>query len=155
VWLREHRGDAVEEGDGSRVPNVPSGRGELVLVVDDEPAVRNVLGASIERFGYRVLLASDASSALRLLDERPAEVAAVVADIAMPRLDGLALASEIRLRRTDLPIVVMTAALNEEKRASFTRLGVVEFLIKPFRSEVLLKALDRVLKTKSAVVGAK
>jgi DNA-binding NtrC family response regulator len=125
------------------------------LVVDDEPAVRNVLGASIERFGYRVLLAADAWSALRKLDQRPAEVAAVVVDVAMPRLDGLGLASEIRLRRSDLPIIVMTAALNEEKRASFTKLGVVEFLIKPFRTETLLKSLERVLTTRSAGVEAK
>ena len=97
---------------------------------------------------------TDASSALRLLDERPAEVAAVVADVQMPRLDGLALASEIRRRRSDLPIVVMTAALNEEKRSSFARLGVVEFLIKPFRTEALLKSLERVLTTKPAVLEA-
>ena len=155
VWLREHRGQAAPESDGSRFPSAPSGRGELVLVVDDEPAVRNVLGASIERFGYRVVLASDAASALSLLDERPADFAAVVADVAMPRLDGLGLASEIRQRRSDLPIVVMTAALNEEKRAGFTSLGVVEFLIKPFRTEALLKALDRVLTKKATTVEAK
>jgi response regulator of citrate/malate metabolism len=49
----------------------------------------------------------------------------------------------------------MTAALNEEKRASFTKLGVVEFLIKPFRTETLLKSLERVLTTRSAGVEAK
>jgi signal transduction histidine kinase len=155
VWLREYRGQVEEESDVSGVRRGPSGRGQLVLVVDDEPAVRNVLGASIERFGYRVLLAADAWSALRKLDQRPAEVAAVVVDVAMPRLDGLGLASEIRLRRSDLPIIVMTAALNEEKRASFTKLGVVEFLIKPFRTETLLKSLERVLTTRSAGVEAK
>jgi CitB family two-component system response regulator MalR/two-component system response regulator DctR len=101
------------------------------------------------------LLASDASSALRLFDEQPADIAAVVADIAMPRLDGFALASEIRRRRNDLPIVVMTAALNEEKRASFASLGVVEFLIKPFRTDALLRALDRVLTTKTTIVEPK
>jgi signal transduction histidine kinase len=155
VWLREYRGHTTEESDALRVGSAPSGRGELVLVVDDEPAVRSVLGASIERFGYRVLLASDASSALRLFDEQPADIAAVVADIAMPRLDGFALASEIRRRRNDLPIVVMTAALNEEKRASFASLGVVEFLIKPFRTDALLRALDRVLTTKTTIVEPK
>lgn len=151
VWLREYRGHVAVDGDGSRVRG-PSGRGQLVLVVDDEPAVRNVLGASIERSGYRVLLAPDALSGLRLLDERLDEVAAVVLDLAMPRLDGVGLASQIRRRRSDLPIVVMTAALNEDKRASFADLGVVEFLLKPFRTEALLKSLDRVLVTKSPAV---
>lgn len=144
VWLPEYRGDAVEAPVSAAIRR-PLGHGQLVLVVDDEPAVLDVLGASIDRCGYRVALASDALSALRTLDERRAEIAAVITDIAMPRLDGLQLAGEIRRRRSDLPIIVMTAALTPEDRASCAKLGVVEFLTKPFRTEALLRSLDRVL----------
>jgi len=143
VWLPEYRGDAEGEPVSSALRR-PLGRGQLVLVVDDEPAVLDVLGASIGRFGYRVALASDALTALRTLEERR-EIAAVITDIAMPRLDGLHLAYEIRQRRRDLPIVVMTAALTPEHRASCAQLGVVEFLTKPFLTETLLRSLDRVL----------
>jgi two-component system, cell cycle sensor histidine kinase and response regulator CckA len=144
VWLPEYQGDAVEE-PVSAASRRPQGGGQLVLVVDDEPAVLDVLGASISRCGYRVALASDALTALRTLDERHDEIAVVITDIAMPRLDGLHLAGEIHQRRPDLPIVVMTAALTPQNRASCVELGVVEFLTKPFRTETLLRSLDRVL----------
>ncbi|HKO90960.1 MAG TPA: response regulator, partial [Polyangiaceae bacterium] len=152
VWLPEYQGATVEEPAGAALRR-PRGRGQLVLVVDDEPTVLDVLGASIGRCGYRVALASDGPTALRALDER-GEIAAVITDIAMPRLDGLRLAAEIRQRRGDLPIVVMTAALTPEHRASCVQLGVVEFLTKPFRTETLLRSLDRVLGPPSAGVGA-
>jgi len=153
VWLPEYRGAAVEEPVGAALRR-PRGRGQLVLVVDDERAVLDVLGASIGRSGYRVALASDAPTALRTLDERRSEIAAVITDIAMPRLDGLRLAGEIRQRRRDLPIVVMTGALTPESRATCAKLGVVEFLTKPFRTETLLRSLDRVLGAPSAGAGA-
>ncbi|HTQ04762.1 MAG TPA: response regulator [Polyangiaceae bacterium] len=144
VWLREHLGDAIEEPHAASQGR-PSGRGQLVLVVDDEATVRDVLGATITRFGYRVLPMADGWSALRQLDERATEVAVVVADVAMPKLDGLELAREIRKRRGDLPLIIMTAALTPEKRAGFAGLGVVDFLIKPFQTEALLRSLDHAL----------
>jgi signal transduction histidine kinase len=144
VWLREHEGGIVSEVRGA-VPGRASGRGQLVLLVDDEPAVLQVLGASITRGGYRVFSASDGTSALEKLDERSGEVAAVVADVSMPRLDGVGLVREIRRRRDDLPIVVMTAALPPDKQASFAELRVAEILIKPFQADALLASLDRVL----------
>jgi signal transduction histidine kinase len=153
VWLPEYQG-AAEEEPVSAALRRSHGRGQLVLVVDDEPAVLDVLGTSIGRSGYRVALASDGQTALRTLDERHAEIAAVITDIAMPRLDGLHLAGEIRQRRHDLPIVVMTAALTPEHRATCAKLGVVEFLTKPFRAELLLRSLDRVLGPNCADVGA-
>ncbi|HEY3497521.1 MAG TPA: response regulator [Polyangiaceae bacterium] len=144
VWLREHEGGVVSEVRGVS-PGRSAGRGQLVLVVDDEPAVLDVLGATITRSGYRVLSAPDGAAALERLDERASEIVAIVADISMPRLDGLGLVREIRCRRDDLPIVIMTAALPPDKQLSFTRLGVAEFLIKPFQADALLASLDRVL----------
>jgi two-component system, cell cycle sensor histidine kinase and response regulator CckA len=149
VWLREHEGSVVSEIRGVPPGRAP-GSGQLVLVVDDEPAVLDVLGASMARYGYRVISAPDGAVALEKLDERLAEVAVVVADISMPRLDGLGLVREIKSRRADLPIVIMTAALSPEKQASFANLGVVEFLVKPFQADVLLDGLDRVLAARSA-----
>jgi two-component system, cell cycle sensor histidine kinase and response regulator CckA len=148
VWLREHEGGIVSDVRGV-TPGRAGGRGQLVLVVDDEPAVLDVLGASINRAGYRAISAPDGAAALERLDERSHEIVAVVADVSMPRLDGLALVRQIRGRRPDLPIVIMTAALPLDKRASFVRLGVGEFLIKPFQADALLASLDRVLSVRS------
>lgn len=125
-----------------------------MLVVDDEPAVLDVLGASLARGGYRAALAPDAVTALRTLEERRGEIAAVITDIAMPRLDGLQLAGQIRERRPELPILVMTGVLTPASRASCATLGVVEILTKPFRIEALLRSLDRVLRAPPAAEEA-
>jgi two-component system, cell cycle sensor histidine kinase and response regulator CckA len=153
VWLHEHEGGVVSEVRGI-APGRAAGRGQLVLVVDDEPDVLDVLGASITRSGYRVISAPDGAAALEKLDERASEIVAVVADFSMPRLDGLGLVRQIRGRRADLPIVIMTAALSLDKRASFARLGVGEFLIKPFQADALLASLDRVLSVRPASSSA-
>jgi len=149
VWLREHEGGVVSEVRSLSLGRA-RGRGQLVLLVDDEPAVLDVLGASIARFGYRVVSALDGVAALERLDERPSEVAAIVADLSMPRLDGVGMVREIHQRRPDLPIVIMTAALPPDKQASLARLGVAEFLIKPFQADALLASLDRVLGLRRA-----
>jgi len=149
VWLREHEGGVVSEVRSLALGRA-DGRGQLVLLVDDEPAVLDVLGASITRFGYRVLPAPDGAAALEKLDERLGEIAAIVADVSMPRLDGVGLVREIQQRRPDLPIVIMTAALPPDKQASLVRLGVAEFLIKPFQADALLASLDRVLAPRVA-----
>jgi signal transduction histidine kinase len=149
VWLREHEGGMVSEVRGVS-PGHAAGRGQLVLLVDDEPTVLDVLRASVTRGGYRVVSALDGAAALERLDERSSEIAAIVTDVSMPRLDGHGLVREIRERRADLPIVIMTAALPPEKQAGFTRLGVVEFLIKPFQADALLASLDRVLSRAGA-----
>jgi CheY-like chemotaxis protein len=144
VWLREHAGGVVSEVRSLALGRA-DGRGQLVLLVDDEPAVLDVLGASIARFGYRVISAADGVAALEKLDERSSEVAAIVADLSMPRLDGVGMVREIQQRHPKLPIVVMTAALPPDKQASLAWLGVAEFLIKPFQTEALLASLERVL----------
>jgi two-component system, cell cycle sensor histidine kinase and response regulator CckA len=142
VWLRAHAGGPSVVQRSER-PKRASGRGHRVLLVDDEEAIRDVLGVSIARFGYRVLSATDGEAALAVLDAHPGDVDVVLADLAMPRLDGLRLVREIRKRNPTLPVVVMTGALPAEKRAAFTELGVVEFLTKPFQSETLLACLAR------------
>ncbi len=126
VWLRAHAGEPTVL-DRSDLPMRPSGRGHRVLLVDDEEAIRDVLGVSIARFGYRVLSANDGAAALDVLDTRPGDVDVVLADLAMPRLDGLRLVREIRKRNPGLPVVIVTGALAADKRAAFASLGVVEF----------------------------
>ncbi|HEX2731598.1 MAG TPA: response regulator [Polyangiaceae bacterium] len=157
VWLRQYTGSVQDLPAQSLVQGRPGGRGQLVLIVDDERAILEVLGACISRVGYRVVQASDGASALTLLDTNPPEVSAVVTDLAMPGVDGLRLVQELRKRNATLPILVMTAALSAQSRKSFMDLGVSEFLIKPFQTETLLNSLARALAevdSSSASAGA-
>lgn len=148
VWLRQHLGEAVPERNGSLRANSrrqAAGKAPLVVLVDDEPAVLDVLGASVGRLGYRVLLISDGDSALEQIEARLDDVSVLVTDLAMPGLDGARLVEELRRRRSDLPVVVMTAVLPPDKRARLGDLGVTEYLIKPFQVAALLGSVERAL----------
>jgi CheY-like chemotaxis protein len=152
VWLRRHLGEAVPEAGRSARP--ASGvrhadTGPLVVFVDDEAAVLEVLGASVGRLGYRVLLIQDSISAVEQLEARLDEVGILVTDLAMPGLDGMRLVEELKRRRADLPIVVMTAVLPPRQRASLAALGVTECLIKPFQAGELMSSVERALAARS------
>src|SRR5688500_18900551 len=77
-------------------PDLPAGRGELILVADDELALREMARMTLEQFGYRVCCAADGAEALALFTERQHEISAVVTDLMMPFMDGVAAISAIR-----------------------------------------------------------
>jgi two-component system, cell cycle sensor histidine kinase and response regulator CckA len=153
VWLRQHQGEAVSERGPSaqRANSVrhPVGRAPLVVFVDDEPAVLDVLGATVGRLGYRVLLVNDATQALELLEGKLDDVGVLVTDLGMPGLSGVQLVEELKRRRADLPIVVMTAVLPPDQRAGLAALGVTECLNKPFQASELLRSVERALERPS------
>lgn len=78
-------------------PRLPFGGGEHVLVVEDEPSVRELLGRVLRKAGYRTWLAEDASAALQLMDAGE-KIDAMVTDVVMPKMSGVELASQARLR---------------------------------------------------------
>ncbi|MGH7994878.1 MAG: PAS domain-containing hybrid sensor histidine kinase/response regulator [Opitutaceae bacterium] len=124
---------------------LPRGSGELVLVVDDEPAIRSVTQRALESFGYRVLTASDGEEAIALFRERAGEVAAVVTDMMMPGLDGAATIQGI-LAVNPAARIIATSGLNDSDRVGrATGLGVRDFLGKPFAAPALIKMVREVL----------
>jgi CheY-like chemotaxis protein len=112
----------------------------LVIVVDDEPALRKLMGAALEGH-YRVLLAEDGAGALRLFGGTDVEnIAAVVTDIRMPGMDGLALAAAIRERGIEVPILFVSG---------FSVIGHAPGprLAKPFSPNDLLAAVQDLLSS--------
>jgi PAS domain S-box-containing protein len=120
-----------------------AGRDRLVMVVDDEALIRSVMRRILEHGGYRVLEAADGEEALAAFDEADGEVCAVVTDLMMPRLDGVALARSLLKRSPGLPIVVATGFAESHRRREIDRLGVREVLTKPYPGQELLWAIDR------------
>jgi signal transduction histidine kinase len=117
----------------------------LLLLVDDGPAILRVLESSARRRGYRVLEAADGLSALAAIEQHGSEIAAVVTDLAMPKLDGLSLVKALRARNIHLPVAVMTGAITADQVESFRALGVREILRKPFAADAFLGCLKRLL----------
>ena len=107
-----------------------------VLVVDDDPGVRESLRRSLAFDGYQVELAADGEEALRAISNDPPD--AVVLDIMMPRLDGLATCRALRAAGNDLPILMLTARDEVEARVMGLDVGADDYLVKPFDLRELL-----------------
>ncbi|WP_083459180.1 response regulator transcription factor [Jiangella muralis] len=115
-----------------------------VLVVDDDPGVRESLRRSLAFNGYQIELAGDGEEALRAISTDPPD--AVVLDIMMPRLDGLATCRALRAAGNDLPILMLTARDEVSDRVSGLDAGADDYLPKPFALEELLARLRALLR---------
>jgi CheY-like chemotaxis protein len=102
-----------------------------VLVVDDEPAIRETLSDLLEEEGFVVTRARDGLEALHLVESRTFDV--VLSDVKMPRLDGASMARQLRRRGFPIPIVLMSAVY-----ADVDLVGI-SFIPKPFDFDVLLR----------------
>jgi hypothetical protein len=118
------------------------GQGETILVVDDEPAVRQSVAQMLGRNGYRCLQAADGQEALRLYREHRSSVRLVVTDIMMPEMGGAALARELRLHDSALPIVGISGLHDDVRSQKLMEAGVKRFLAKPFTASDLLIAVQ-------------
>jgi two-component system C4-dicarboxylate transport response regulator DctD len=120
-----------------------SGRWD-VLVVDDEPVVRDAARLVLEQEGLRVALAPDGESALA--HEALGECRLVLCDMMMPGRDGLEVVAEIRARRPDVAIVLITGYATSENASRALQAGATAFLAKPFDEAELLDQVRRVLE---------
>jgi PAS domain S-box-containing protein len=135
------------ETSGEAPPTVsrpPPGHGEVVLVVDDEKAVRDMARRLLESKGYRVFEAEDGVEALRLIQGMNAPPQVVLTDLLMPRMDGPALIRALRQLAVPLKIIAMGGLPPSEE---LQQLGLTEelFLNKPFDAATLLKTLHAAL----------
>ena len=104
-----------------------------VLVADDEPHIGRIIKTKLEQGPFRVTLVHDGAAVLRALEQYP-DVALVLLDLMMPELSGLEVLERIRAddRHRGLPCVILTAAGQDQRRDEAVRLGVSDFLTKPF-----------------------
>ncbi len=115
-----------------------------VLVVDDEPAVRQALDRALRFEGYETEMAGDGFGALSAIAERPAD--AVVLDVAMPRMDGLEVCRRLRAAGDAIPILLLTARVAISERVAGLDAGADDYLVKPFALEELLARLRALLR---------
>jgi DNA-binding response OmpR family regulator len=114
-----------------------------VLVVDDEPIVRDVVVRYLEREGYRTLEAANGDRARELLERESLDL--VVLDVMLPGTDGLALCRWIRTRG-DLPVILLTARGEEADRIVGLELGADDYVTKPFSPRELAARVRTVLR---------
>jgi two-component system, OmpR family, response regulator MprA len=115
-----------------------------VLVVDDEPAVRQALERALRFEGYQTETADDGQAALMTHAERPAD--AIVLDVAMPRLDGLEVCRRLRSAGDHTPVLMLTARAAVTDRVAGLDVGADDYLVKPFALEELLARIRALLR---------
>jgi two-component system, OmpR family, response regulator MprA len=117
-----------------------------ILVVDDDPAVRESLRRALQLEGYDVELASDGAEALYRLEVRDVEPDAIVLDVLMPQVDGLEVCRRLRQGGSQLPVLMLTARDEVADRVAGLDAGADDYVVKPFALEELLARLRALLR---------
>lgn len=119
-----------------------------LLVADDDDLLRNLVKEVLEEQGYQVYEAADGEAALDIFWEH-SEIALVILDIMMPKMDGLAVLDEMR-ERSDVPILMLTALGDSSSELSCLKHGASDFVSKPFHYEILVERVKNLLKLTKA-----
>ncbi len=140
--------------DGAPEQSEPSleilaGQSQLILLVEDEPALRLLTQQTLERYGYRVITAADGAEALAIFTLRRSEIALVLTDIMMPVMDGPTVIPVLQRLQPGLPIIASSGLSSAAQEAQLARLKVRYFLPKPYTASSLLGTLQEALQTRS------
>ncbi len=119
-----------------------------ILIVDDEPSVRDVMATVLLDAGYLVQTAADGLVALEIMDLAPPDL--IITDVMMPHLDGWALLDHVHERNPSLPVILMSAGDWIRRRRTTPIPDHAVFLAKPFAVEELLELVVRLTGSRSS-----
>lgn len=119
------------------------GTGYRILLIDDEPRVREVVANYLQRDGYRVQTAADGATARLFLSQFKPDL--VVLDLMLPAVSGFDLLAEIR-RNGNLPVILLTARSEESDRVTGLELGADDYVVKPFSPRELVARVRSVMR---------
>jgi CheY-like chemotaxis protein len=133
-------GDINEEGN-----ELPTGHGELILVVDDEDSIREITKTALEANSYKVLLASDGIEAVALYSQHKEEISVVLIDMMMPSMDGPTTIRVLQKINPQVKVIGISGLVSNHEMIEILGNTVKSFLSKPYTSNELLKNLQLVL----------
>jgi putative two-component system response regulator len=118
-----------------------------ILVVDDENSIRITLQAFLQKEGYEVDLASDANTAIEMIEHQDYDV--ILTDIIMPKVSGIELLHFIRARSKDIQVIIMTGEPTVDSAIHAVKNGANDYLAKPINKETLLLTIRRAVELKT------
>jgi PAS domain S-box-containing protein len=145
VYFPAQQGQVKDGGSRPENPELPRGDGQTVLVVDDEKSVRSIVQKTLERFGYRVTLASHGAEGVSLYAQQARSIDVVLTDVAMPIMDGPAMILALRSINPSVRVICSSGLEDNDLVALNASGGKMEFVHKPYTAENLLKALKATL----------
>jgi CheY-like chemotaxis protein len=140
--------EGMEIAPSSRAVPRFFGRGETILLVDDEPAVLDVGRQVLTQLNFNAITAIDGTEGLVKVIEHRSELHAIIADMHMPHMDGLAFIRAARKVLPDIPVIVASGRLDESAAEELKALGVIHRLDKPFTQDMLAAELSMILNPK-------
>lgn len=116
---------------------------KTILVVDDSPSIRQVVGIALKGAGYQVIEATDGNDALAKL--KGAKVNLIISDVNMPGMDGISLVKAVKADPATkfMPILMLTTESEASKKQAGKEAGAKAWLVKPFQPNVLLSAVSK------------
>lgn len=123
---------------------LPTGNGELILVVDDEDAIRDITKTSLEAHNYQAITASDGIEAIALYAEHRDNISLVLTDMVMPSMDGLTTIRTLQKINPDVKIIAVSGLATHDKVNAAYNMGIQAFLPKPYTANQLLEAISTV-----------
>jgi len=125
-------------------PELPQGNGELILIVDDEPAIRDITKTSLESYNYKAITASDGIEAIALYAEHQAEISLVLTDMLMPSMDGITTIRTLQKINPDVKIIAVSGLASSDKVNTAYDMGIKAFLSKPYTANQLIQAISAI-----------
>src|SRR4051812_17800211 len=121
-----------------------------ILVVDDEPRIAEICRDYLERAGFKVMIAGNGADALALARTKPPDL--IVLDLGLPKIDGLEVTRSLR-KRSNVPIIMLTARVEESDKLVGLELGADDYLTKPFSPKELVARVRAVFRRVDAGAG--
>ncbi len=145
IYLPADRSMPAADPSGPSRAEIPRGRDELVLVVDDERSIIEITRQTLESFGYRVITAANGAEAVSIYAKQPLAVSLVITDMMMPIMDGIATIHVLGCINPCVRIIAASGLLLAENSAKASAAGVRDFLQKPFSAETLARMVRTVI----------
>ena len=123
----------------------PFGSGELILVADDEIAIREIIKTSLEAHNYRVLTATDGIDAIATYVQHRAEISVVMVDMMMPAMDGMTTIRTLQKLHPEVKVIATSGLVANDKSLASVGDRVKAFLVKPYTAQELLGTIRRLL----------
>jgi PAS domain S-box-containing protein len=131
---------------------LPRGKGQTILVIDDETSILTITGQTLQAFGYKSMTATDGAEGVALYAQNVNEITAVITDMNMPVMNGSATIRALLRINPRVKIVAATGLNASSDGTKLAEMGVLHSLAKPYTAEALLSVLDRIINRSDAVL---